>query len=1657
MIFFLIKVAKMTDEHSLRQLRKNMKSKLKEWIPDNKPLIKKEMKLFDKLMSRRDFMKTTSFAAAVALINHGCGSAEKNGPPSTWSEFENQPTLIGDIDGASTSKASKMVVDSDVMDTMRHFNPLSSNSAELKGNALLESFNPHILTVTSSTSLEDAGFNAITRNYGIPEIVHLSKKATDSDYKIKIYHKDNSSHHGLTENEFTLTGSAQSTYNTIVSANGNFHNQVKGSKAYSQKMIIAADWNQDISYSSLGEVKPLMLYFQQSSSELLAPGVESPTNLEWDAPIDLIAEFKNHIATDSEISFSETCNIVDVDSYNDGHNHNFLYGTIRFDDYYNYGFVVTFNSIDDLKPTVTFFTPKFLSKKSNSISSLVNSFSADDMITSIKSFALFSKQLFKPFAQVIDENKAGTKQVLFSFLTFDVTNATATSDDDSEYDLRLFESVDNNSNVKRYLISVETSVDQVTHLLPDYELKSTPSVTVTSDPSVILSFDTSNFGGHDIWSEVYDRDSQVMSGAFIRFIKNDGTSSLKIQLVTPHVTGGDNAELGVSHKNISFSYAKASDGSMYKNFKVSEVSTLKTSVEDAYCNPNPTDTTNPHEAPNSGDNYKKLWFTDMMSSSGNSDYSTLGDVANFSYQFFCSHNHQGQLRSYFVVTLNHDKTKPLNNLLVAFHEQGSDESVNATMINKEITFVSQDFEGLDAQIKAKRVPHHPAMILDVNVDSIHPWHKIGQDSEIFYTSHSNYMIKTETINGQDVKSIVANDGSNPASTYKHSVSDAVEGVWTQHEQEIKVEGQNNLTYRKENHQVHLHTNNAYNLPVALSADSFVELRFSKPLIVTDHTDPKSAKTYHTGRYTSLFMQTDSSGRIALEIDSGAHVDDKFDGAMMYYRFVNKNDVTHEEGTPIAVVTKSNDTGGFESCNISFKLYERLSAGNINSLQKGATSTDPNATPAVAPHDVFTSNLKESLKDTPNGTKAIDTFSSAFITVHDSAKPDNGAQISSARSMANNIDPLTFVPQLNAREGSLNRSFFDRVVHWISKAAEALKRAAQALARFAAKVAQEASALANKIANAMKDAVNALSKVVGDIASALTSAITAIGSALMAALKVVISIAKLVWNLIMALFDTGTAWRIGQEIRQIVHDQFTVAGSEGNSLSPDARNAYGFIATQTAALENDITKLSTTLSNDVHKAINAITGYTPLSDTNPEAKISNAQDDNIDTSRKGSNSHRENNQKNSTKLHYMHDQTKRTYAQLSPATNNAPMLSTASNNSTVEGIVADIFVNSVDDAITGIETAASNISTTVVDLISGQNIQADINKTLGGVVDAFITETDDILNGVVRIPQAILNGSELSSIINIGVNSALKGVFELLGLLLFFDKDKFKTLDDIVFFTFGYGINIIDVVIEGVLDIANIVHYDMRGYISNGYYRQDINKVIGNIVPSQSRSISRVLEDSEEPQEEHTENDALKFVNYAGIILGLATAGIQYLVDEYANGLGKGSGLESSSSKGYLFKALFSLPKIAHESVHGDNTILAIGSFIHSCSYVFRYYHESKPEVEGKALFKQVYILTLLTSRMIQIVGLLEKGVNTDEGKTDVAQEVIENIIGWTNMATAILETVELEAAHGSPTQETTKTLALASEAITIILELTSLVLEVPSLHHESNKSDEEQT
>lgn len=1339
-----------------KELRKKIELNLKKWMPHNDEIVQKELNIFDRLMNRRDFLKTTSFAAIAAMLNHGCSDHKL---PSQIQEDDDGTITLNDM--ASVSTPANIMVDSDILTTSMNYNPLpalnSSDASDVKYETTLESFNPHIMTINSLAEVSQNTLKKPDRTYGTPEYVQLVQAQADDDYQLQLYEHGINEQHGHVETILRLENTSKHSYNKLIATNGNFHNQTSGSKAYNQKFVLLAELGVNFNISIKSSLK---LFYQLGSTSILLPGIEPNDSFQW-KEIDLLKVFIQN----NTHSF-DSYRITEIDTYNDGNHNSFIFGTINFDSYYNYGFIVTCNQIDQNEPTIVFFAPEFLSVQSNTISALKHDFENANLTSTfqLSDFAIFKNQIFRPLAQILDPQGIATSKVIFSFVCYDTSASPTQSTEEAVGGSYLFNTfVKNNvtdvytkSFFKRYLMSVDTASNSVQYGFGGYK----PTASIQADDSAFkMDFDTASLPSVDVWKEIYDRNTYELNNSFTRSLLNN-SEELEIITAAPYY---DQVNIGVVHKSVKLSF---------NSDAFTDISVLKSN---AYFD----------DSTYEDNTYKELWFDDMKEHLNGCNSLTECTLNNNNIiEFYCAQNHQGLLRSYFIFRAINDDDS-VNSFLVSFNEQG----IIPETTEQENSFSYQNHSNLQNQIANESTPHYPPMPVAIDPYIMHPWYSISSDGEVIYTAARSFTVNPTT------KKLVENDGSSNLKGYVYASCNIVDKSWSMFEAEKEVNTNNIALHQisKETHQVHLHVTNIYGMNAKLDDASYVEVRFSKDLIVKDHTKDNALKTYKLDQFTSIFLKPDSLGRITLEIDIGTQ-DDKYSGAIMEYRFVNKNALSQQNNLALCTLNTTDGVTEYKECNISFRMYERLSSDNYD--QKGYGMKD-------------ITTVKHTLENSvhSDAQNSVSLFADGFKSLHTKSTPQNESPTRSLSDSyvqngtgivlinnGNNPSSEQQQPSFLFRSHHHNHHHFNPM-HFIRHAAHTIKHKIVKAAHTIAKAAKKAaSKLVPEISEIIKNIDNNIENAAHDLAASVEKAWDSVKS-----------FAQQLWNWLIALFDMDAIWQIAQELKQLYIDQFKPL-SDSSSQNTASRNAYSVLESEQQTILDNIQSVTKQAKEGIDSSIDSAFGNSKTFD-------SNAKD--------GRNRHAKA-KSHSAKNNHLLDQLKRILSSLSPSLPDGCAIDASSGP---EKLLKDTFQEISDTTTDGLKQTASETMASVKNLASGISLQeSGLQLPLKTLSDTILDDMSSVFEGMVQFPTALLDGSTTLQCLENETHSEVeKAVLELFGLMLFSDANKFTSMKDLIYFMFGFSLNIVDEVVGGAISLSG-EKVDIRSFIQNGTFRTTINNI-----------------------------------------------------------------------------------------------------------------------------------------------------------------------------------------------------------------------------------------
>lgn len=1330
---------------TLSEVRNEMRLRLQQWLPHDEKLVNKELQIFDHLMSRRAFLKQSAVLTSATLFNYQALS-DDNLPPSQWEDAEYSPITLTEKEKKSVEKVSKIRVDADIMDSLQSYSPLpapdSESETSLLDSTILESFNPHVLTVDDEDEVAASGLNDYTRNYGNPEFIHLIQSAEGADYELKYYEQASSGKAGLKEFYYKLENTGFLNLNRVVAANGNFHNRVHQANAYYQKMVVLTDTE---SINS-----PLWLGYQFGKNALVQSNEPVDELSPWQT-MDLMEYFAEH----EHFEFSSV-RVLDIDTFHDGMNHSFIYGTLLFDDLYSYGFVITSNEITDTAPEVSFFTAHFLSMRSNAIStfandyeSVIQAFSAQGgEVTPLTEFSIFSGQRYIPFVHLVDENNRTGREIVFTYKAYDTTHLSAVINNND--DINKIFIPEKSTVLKRYFIAVNAASAGVQYLLEDIDIA--PEIVKSGDgfevkfdtQKSVLQYDAANWG-YNIGPIIFTRDiDKTLKSTFVRSVKqyteNNQTfyhviNVIPVTLPIPSI----NEDLGLLLNSV-----------IVKPWMVDGVTLDVAANKIDYSIVDGSSTSFNNKS------YQETWFNKMApQNSRKYGYSSLESAVSINggeYDFFCTQNHQGLLRSYFIITFKNDDDSSYR-YLISFNESIPDTST--------ASYGDKTHDQLYEEILNDNVVFDMPLPIALNPKELHKWYSFVEDNEIIYTAKRGFSV-------DENKKLIPNTDVSLLG-YRRASSDPLDGTWTTYEQEIQTDIDNSAPlYQTTKHQVNLFVNNIYDYSASLGDTLYIEITFSRPVSVTDYTDPDNPKYYHLGRFSSLFAKPDETGRVALEINAGMNEDDMLKGALLMYRLFDAADFTIQADAPLAVLSQlKGDTSEFEYFNLSYKQLERLSTVGANQQQEGAPeNTD-------TPQQIFEQHVKSGAKN------QIKEFTDTYGQIYDQGKPNTDA-IRSVRSSYRQIKTQSGAKIVKRKNSDLKVSRLTHIavirtggmaprISW-GDIKRTVSSPVNSLSNVISSAVSELEDVGGELVDGITSALNDVLAGIGDIpivGTAMANAIVFVSSKFVMILKEVISIAKLVWELLKGILDLSACWDIGQELKKIYNAQFQLNASYPN-------NAFAILSGQTHA-----------------------PGLSPAPEVNnnPLTFSESVEINTIPANLQ---------QEDSVKQNYVFDQISR----------NTPIADI--NNSLPSGIPSieiKNFVESYLDLLMKIATGQANLSDS-----SGSMHDILFNQVYKAIKTGYqgTFETSQTI-----IQEQMINQNPLGSSFE-SFSKAENILYGTLSTMLFFNplklrvEHQFKDFQDVAFFVFGFVINALGIVLKPILDI------DFRTEIRNGNLRKIIN-------------------------------------------------------------------------------------------------------------------------------------------------------------------------------------------------------------------------------------------
>ncbi|WP_151194454.1 hypothetical protein [Cysteiniphilum sp. JM-1] len=238
----------MTD---IKQLRKKFTKLLNDFVK-HKEVSALETKIFDHVVSRRDFLVgTAKFTAVAALLSKGI-------LPSAWANSESDIDVQGakvhipDTLKAEVNEINSINVSSDMFTDSFYFREMETVSAEdlectLESTQLVmqqESFPGELQSNLLASTMLNVNEH---KTFGIPEIVKITPLMKDSEGKLQqnvsVMLEIENKYQAYEEHEFDIqvsTNNGAFEFNKVVATNGNNHNHIVDGKVQSQKLIACA-------------------------------------------------------------------------------------------------------------------------------------------------------------------------------------------------------------------------------------------------------------------------------------------------------------------------------------------------------------------------------------------------------------------------------------------------------------------------------------------------------------------------------------------------------------------------------------------------------------------------------------------------------------------------------------------------------------------------------------------------------------------------------------------------------------------------------------------------------------------------------------------------------------------------------------------------------------------------------------------------------------------------------------------------------------------------------------------------------------------------------------------------------------------------------------------------------------------------------------------------------------------------------------------------------------------------------------------------------------------------------------------------------------------------------------------------------------------------
>lgn len=1381
----------MNQDAILPSIRKGLKRKLHAWMPSNSDLVEQELEIYDAYLSRRDFLKVASVSAMAACVLHGEDNETFNGPPSQWNVGDKKSAIPRSAQ-LQVSQATNIIVDADMVDSVQQYNPIDAKGPVIIGDTVIESFNPHIMTV----DIETDQTRTINRTFGIPEIVQLKKNNSASDYVLCTFTNSDDKTSGLEYQEKWLEGTSAFNYGRLVGANGNYHNKIKDGLVYNQKLYLLAETEKSVFNDTLGSI-----YYQAYTHALLAPGMEfDESTLSADAKawkqIDLMTLFYQ-----VETYAYDERYILEVDRYADGEQNSFLYGTIMCDRDFFYGFVITFDDFS-LTPKVRFFhlyfQSTFYAAYRNYMSNMYTQLNSEEGIW------IWSEYFFGCFNRTFVPIAVNGTDIIFRYVIIE------------GFEGLHWPSV-NDSGMGPYkstfLFNVSTAGTAANQLLRLFNDGSTPRYEYDNNGKYFTVKVAGYIPGLQNFRNYLDGTMQIGTKrniTYTRFMRHESNGDLSLIVNYPEAPSAIIFDLQITYKAFSL---KRVGGGYQKSETLPYTSgsyPLSTATVDTK-------------------HYRELWFDQVKGQIDSvNTLSNIGDMIRITgsglYNFQMMHNPNGLLRCHFLIGENkalridqyHADGKTM---LVAFNEAGTAhtfESLLAVIVPGAWGFIQNStlfYPPAPIAFDAFKINHMPAT---------------AQDSEVIYTA------KRLRIQDTAAKRLVPNSAGAEVYSYFHAISEPIEGRWNLSELETNSAAGTNI-YIDKRHRINLAITNIYGAPTTLGEDVYVELRFDTPLKLFDKTNPLAPKHYYVNsRQVSIFAKPGVGGKLTLEADLGGSRNKLYRGATMSYRLIKKSDLKLVDGSPVAALSSLSDsTTGFKACNISFAAFDRLSGTQH---------------PMLATNDIETKLSSGTTLDTTQRSKTLE----AYGAMRDAARPKNSTPLVGARSLYQTklsrrgvrsitlrsdtfvyYDPLTSVLVFGSTSNRLTRGAFDWVTDAWNIVTDAIDNAIDTLVDGAAAAKALLEAIKTKAMeffNAVLDTASAIGSAtlsIIDAAAALASGLYhSLTEAISGAFSSVVDWLK---DVIEAIFGyLNTCYNVGTEIKQLLIDQLKSSTTYPN-------NIYGRMSGVTSEIQGTMNSVFSYLKDQSTIEANGLFKFENIAPQNIQQIMVSAQTKIAEGVGKGKVL-TDTLMAGSTHLNHVTELSKTLFSTMSSTPDHYPDTpQTCDSTLTIEELIKCSATNIHNNIMDGFEETLKDASTLAETFLAfgstngptAGDLALQYKKVFKTAYDHAITTPELIIDTIAMVPTAILNGSSTMDTIKSALDTAAKSALELVGLALFLDKNKFKTVDDLTYFIMGFTIQN-GLAITGELYKAinpNMDKDQFVNYIANGTMRSDMNTVL----------------------------------------------------------------------------------------------------------------------------------------------------------------------------------------------------------------------------------------